>query len=80
MTREEIEALFQRPVWVAPDVKHSSTEERFLAVGRGANRRPMFVVFTLRQEGEELLLRPISARYMHEKEVKRYAEAFTEDE
>ncbi|NMG11314.1 hypothetical protein DP117_32385 [Brasilonema sp. UFV-L1] len=34
----------------------------------------MFVAFTLRQKEEEILIRPISARYMHEKEVLRYEE------
>ena len=32
----------------------------------------IFVVFTLRRRGDDILIRPISARYMHDKEVKSY--------
>ena len=31
-----------------------------------------FLVFTLRKRGVETLIRPISARYMHKKEVQHY--------
>jgi uncharacterized DUF497 family protein len=31
-----------------------------------------FVVFTLRRRGDAVLIRPISARYMHKKEIKAY--------
>jgi uncharacterized DUF497 family protein len=30
------------------------------------------MVFTLRSEGDKVLLRPISARYMHKKEIEAY--------
>jgi uncharacterized DUF497 family protein len=36
------------------------------------NRRQAFVVFTLRNHGKSVLVRPISARYMHKREVKNY--------
>lgn len=65
----EIESLFQGSPLVGPDIRHSSEEQRFRAVGLTANRRYLFVVFTLRQKDEMLLIRPISARYMHKKEV-----------
>ena len=32
----------------------------------------MFVVFTLRERDDLTLIRPISARYMHAREAKRY--------
>ena len=32
----------------------------------------VFVVFTLRTHGEETLIRPISARYMHGKQINAY--------
>ncbi|GAP35454.1 hypothetical protein ABXN37_09845 [Piscinibacter sakaiensis] len=35
----------------------------------------MLVVFTVRKKGLLRLIRPISARYMHAKEVKHYEEA-----
>jgi uncharacterized DUF497 family protein len=68
VTLEEIEEFFQAQIYVAPDLKHSQDEERFLAVGRLPSGRPMFVAFTFRNK----LIRPISARYMHEKEAKQY--------
>lgn len=80
VTREEIEELFRGRVYVAPDPKHSSDEERYLAIGRGTDGRPMFVAFALRRSGTETFIRPISARYMHKKEARRYEEAFAEDE
>jgi uncharacterized protein len=70
---EEIEAIFRRKPMVRPDVRHSQGEERFLAIGRGA-RRHVFVAFTLRKRGENVYIRPISARYMHRKEVEAYEE------
>jgi uncharacterized DUF497 family protein len=75
VSTEEIEELFQTQLYVAPDIKHSQDEERFLAVGRLPSRRPMFVVFTIRNK----LIRSISARYMHEKEAKQYEQIFPQD-
>lgn len=40
----------------------------------------MFVAFTLRVKAGLRLIRPISARYMHAKEAKRYEEAFAKNE
>ncbi|MEC4814366.1 MAG: BrnT family toxin, partial [Scytonema sp. PMC 1069.18] len=75
---EEIETLFFNPkVAIAPDIKHSEAEERFLAIGVSTSRRHIFVAFTFRKKQDEILIRPISARYMHEKEVQRYEENFT---
>ena len=68
----EIEALFAGALRVAPDPKHSAQEERFLAVGRTSAGRPLFVAFTLRTKNRRRLIRPVTARYMHEKEVTAY--------
>ncbi|ACF44597.1 BrnT family toxin [Pelodictyon phaeoclathratiforme] len=68
----EIESLFLGTPLVAPDVLHSSNEQRFRAVGRTIKKRYLFIVFTLRNKGETLLIRPISARYMHTKEIKAH--------
>ena len=38
----------------------------------------MLVAFAFRIREEEILIRPISARYMHEKEAKEYEEKGTE--
>ena len=69
VSREEIERLFlEGQPRMAPDVTHStSTESRHIAAGR-VDGRWLFVAFVLRQRR----IRPISARYMHEKEARRY--------
>lgn len=66
----EIEILFYGSPLVGPDIEHSDQEQRLRAVGVTRKKRNLFIVFTLRKKGEELLIRPISARYMHKKEVK----------
>jgi uncharacterized protein len=68
----EIEAVFQSRFRVAPDTKHSTTEDRFIAIGRTGTGRPLFVAFTIRVKGRQRLVRPISARYMHAKEIESY--------
>jgi uncharacterized protein len=65
----EIEALFQGEPLVGPDVRHSSLERRFRAVGVTAKSRSLFVVFTFRTKDRRTLIRPISARFMHRKEI-----------
>jgi len=70
----EIEVLFHRPLAVFPDPAHSRSETRFKAIGTTDKGRRVLIVFTLRKRGSETLLRPISARYMHRKEVKYYEE------
>ncbi|KFB09066.1 BrnT family toxin [Nitratireductor basaltis] len=70
---EEIEyALVNEPL-IAPDQRHSADEERLIAIGHNAEGRAMFVAITYRRKGNVEVIRPISARYMHAKELKRYA-------
>ena len=76
LSLEEIEAFFRSKIFVAPDLKHSGEEERFLAVGYSSDGKPMFVVFTIRSN----LIRPISARYMHKKEARNYEKNFTQND
>jgi uncharacterized protein len=68
----EIEELLRGPVRVLPDIDHSQVERRFLAVGRSKSRRWIFLSFTFRWRDGVVLLRPISARYMHRKEIAYY--------
>ncbi len=68
----EVESLFEGSPRIAPDVKHSETEDRLIAVGRGLSGRPMFVAFVFRMVDGTLRIRPITARYMHKKEVEAY--------
>lgn len=44
----EIEAIFKNDPRTAPDLKHSSEEDRLIAVGRTSSGRPVFIAFTLR--------------------------------
>ena len=70
----EIEDLFlDSDPLVLPDHRHSGKERRLLAIGRTAEERHLYCL-TLRQAGG-LQPRPISARYMHGKEIEAYAEA-----
>lgn len=68
LTRDGIEAFFRAEPRVAPDPMHSDVEQRFIAVGHMPDGRPAFVAFCWR--GEKI--RPISARYMHDREARRY--------
>ena len=68
----EIESVFTGAPRVGPDPLHSRDEDRFRAIGKTSAGRYAFVVFTLRRTGGDLLIRPISARYMHTKEVQSY--------
>ncbi|MBM3727096.1 MAG: BrnT family toxin [Acidobacteria bacterium] len=68
----EIESMFRNNPRVAPDLKHSSAEDRLIAVGRTPAGRSLFVAFTLRTMNKRRFIRPVSARYMHAKEVTAY--------
>ena len=69
-----IERLFLQPLAILPDEVHSKEEQRFRAIGKTEDGRFVFIVFTLRDHEEDTLIRPISARYMHQKEVANYEE------
>lgn len=70
----EIEALFARAHTIRVDIEHSLAEARLRAIGRTDKDRYVFLVFTIRERNGERLIRPISARYMHKKEVEHYEE------
>ena len=72
MSLVEIESIFARPVVILPDKEHPSGERRFRAIGTTSKGQNAFVVFTLRPENGGRRIRPISARYMHRKEVVSY--------
>jgi uncharacterized DUF497 family protein len=69
---DEIEALLSGEPRVAPDLRHSVDEDRFIAVGGSAQGRPLFVAFTFRTKDGQRLIRPVSARYMRSEEIERY--------
>ncbi len=70
----EVEDLFTRPILVIPDATHSQGEDRLRAIGKTAKGRSVFLAFTIRTRGGKRFIRPVSARYMHRKEVKHYEE------
>jgi uncharacterized DUF497 family protein len=76
----EIESVFRRSVSLFPDRRHSWSEERLKAIGVSASGRHILVVLTIRRRGGRGLIRPISARYMHEKEIRHYEQQKAEIE
>lgn len=73
---EAEQALLNRPLLLALDLKHSQKEPRFLAFGRTDTKRQLAIVFTVRGQR----VRVISARPMSRAERKVYAEAETHPE
>ncbi len=57
-----------------PDYGHSGVEERTIAIGTNRVGRPVFVVFTIRMAENREVVRPISARSMHRKEIDKWVE------
>ena len=70
VSQGEIEEVLSRTPAVMPDPYPN--EPRLRAIGRTAAGRYVFLVFLPRQIDGETWLRPISARYMHQKEIDRY--------
>jgi len=70
----EVEGLFSRALLIIPDASHSHAEERLWAIGKTASGRSVFMVFTIRVRAGKRVIRPVSARYMHRKEVTHYEE------
>jgi hypothetical protein len=57
---------------IAPDPKHSADEDRLIAVGKTGAGRALFVAFTMRTKEGRRLIRPVTARYMHAREIAAY--------
>ena len=55
---------------VQPDVANSEAETRYRAIGKTAEGRSIFIVFTLREREAQQLIRPISD--MHKWEITAY--------
>jgi uncharacterized DUF497 family protein len=68
----EVEDLFTHSPRIAPDPRHSADEDRLIAVGRTSTGRPVFVAFTIPTKNKRRLIRPVTARYMHAKEIAAY--------
>lgn len=72
----EIEGVFSEPVLILPDKENPQGEQRFRAIGTTVEGRKVFVIFALRKHGNGIRIRPISARYMHKKEVESYEKSY----
>ena len=68
---EAEEIFFNRPLKIASDRVHSTSEIRYAALGRTHEGRLLNVIFTVRGQ----LIRVISARPMNRKERKLHEEA-----
>lgn len=78
VTIREIEnGLVSKSLAIMPDIKHSKDEGRYIAICQTVQGCNIFMVFTFRMIAGQKLLRPITARYMHRKEVKRYEQTNT---
>ena len=70
VTQTEIEEVLLNTPAVMPD-PHPE-EPRMRAIGKTSAGRYVFLVFMVRQFNDQFFLRPISARFMHQKEIDHY--------
>jgi len=70
VTQTEIEEVLLNTPAVMPD-PHAE-EPRMRAIGKTSKGRYVFLVFMIRQFNDQFFLRPISARFMHQKEIDHY--------
>jgi hypothetical protein len=76
VSREEVEEFFEGVPTVMAD-PHPG-EPRMRAIGKTRSGRYVFLVFMLRTVHGRTLIRPISARYMHQKEIDHYESSSSE--
>ena len=73
MPIQVVEEFFKGKILFKEDTRHSFSEERFIAIGYTKEpRKCLFVAYTIRGKGNEILIRPISARFTHKKEEEAY--------
>ena len=73
VTKEEIEDLFlSEGIYLSKDSEHSNYERPMQVYGKTEQGKFLFVAFTFREITNKIFVRPISARYMHDKEVRKY--------
>ena len=72
VSRAEIEDIFINSPAIHAHPDHSIIEQRLRAIGKNDEGRGIYISFTIRQKGDGDYIRPISVRYMHKKEMKRY--------
>jgi uncharacterized DUF497 family protein len=72
LSQDEIEFVLRYKPAVLPDRTPQDAETRYNAVGKNMEGRHVFIVFSFRYREGQRLIRPISARYMHQKEIDCY--------
>jgi uncharacterized DUF497 family protein len=70
VTKAEIEVFFQLEPAVRPDPYKD--EPRLQAIGKSITGRYIFLVFMYRTKNDQTFIRPISARYMRQREIDHY--------
>jgi uncharacterized DUF497 family protein len=70
--RAEIEELFETDLSVFPAAQATGFEQRLIAIGFNRAGRAILVVFVFRLRNGNVLIRPISARFIHTKEHRHY--------
>lgn len=70
LTKTEIEEVFEEGPAIYSDP--TTDEDRWRAIGMTTEGRYVFVAFTLRRIGTRTYIRPVSARFMHQREIRRY--------
>ena len=68
--KEAEEDFLNKPLSLLRDIKHSQSEERYIALGITNQKRKLHIVFTIRNNK----IRIISARNQSKKERKLYGE------
>ena len=66
----QVEHVLRHMTFRIPDPTPS--EPRFRTASRVPDGRVVFVVYTHRDRGGRIYMRPISARFMHTKEIRHY--------
>jgi hypothetical protein len=72
VSRAEIEQVFINGPAIYAHPGHSIDEQRLRAIGWNDEGRPIYVSFTIRHKQGGDYIRPVSARYMHKREIERY--------
>lgn len=72
LSLDQIQSVIRNDLKVMINTNHLTREERYHAVGKTEEGRFVFVVFTFRTGQIGKLIRPISARFMHQKEIDQY--------
>jgi len=72
LSKADIESVFEADVFVFDDPHPTAIETRHRAIGVTSAGRHAFIVFTMRTRNRTVFIRPLSARYMHKKEVDHY--------